>query len=270
MNSRRDIKTGTILDAICEKKREEIEFIPDETYRKWVTQFSSKTLNMSSKFANALTSKEIAVIAEIKKASPSEGIIRENPNPKSIANAYKKNGAAAISVVTDESFFKGQLKWIGEIKNAVPLPVIRKDFILDRKQVYESKSAGADAILLIAAILDESSLKELYDLAYSLGMEVLVEIHNRQELEMALNAGAEIIGINNRNLENFKVGKETFISLAAQIPNDKIVVAESGIHSKEDVLLFKAHGADAVLVGTHLMRDKDPGKALNQLIGTAL
>jgi len=168
--------------------------------------------------------------------------------------------------VTDKQFFKGQIEWISEVKKAVDLPVIRKDFVIDERQVYESKAAGADAMLLIAAILEESQLKDLYDLCYELGMESLVEVHTLQELEKALRIGAEIIGINNRNLKSFGVDNSTFSSIAQHIPDDKIVVAESGIHSREDLLYMKNANADAVLIGTHFMRATDPGKALAELI----
>jgi len=257
-------KTGTILDAICEKKIEEVSAITSQQFQLWKEQVNE--VPKAIKFSDAITRKRPGVIAEIKKASPSEGIIRENIDVAGIAKSYKANGASAISVVTDKQFFKGQIEWIAEVKKAVDLPVIRKDFVIDERQVYESKAAGADAMLLIAAILEEQQLKDLYTLCYELGMESLVEVHTLQELEKALRIGAEIIGINNRNLKSFGVDNSTFSSIAQHIPDDKIVVAESGIHSREDLLYMKNANADAVLIGTHFMRAADPGKALAELI----
>jgi indole-3-glycerol phosphate synthase len=259
-------KTGTILDAICEKKVEEIAAITDAGFQAWKDIIKSQPASTGINFSKSITSKKPGIIAEIKKASPSEGVIRKDIGVSGIAASYMKNGASAISVVTDKSFFQGDIAWISTIKKAITLPVIRKDFVLDEKQVYESKAAGADAILLIAAILEESKLKELYTLCYELGMESLVEVHTLAELEKALKIGAEIIGINNRNLKSFGVDNSTFSSIAEHIPNEKIVVAESGIHSREDLLYMKNANADAVLIGTHFMRAPNPGKALAELI----
>jgi len=258
-------KTGTILDAICEKKVEEIAEITPEQFEAWKSECKGRHPK-SNKFATAITSKVPTVIAEIKKGSPSEGTIRAEMDVEAIAKSYQDNGASAISVVTDEPFFQGDIAWIKRIKQASSLPVIRKDFVLDERQVYQSKVAGADAVLLIAAILDEALLKELYALVYKLGMEALVEIHTKEELHKALRIGAEIIGINNRNLKSFDVDNSTFSDLAKHIPDEKIVVAESGIHSQKDLLFMKDQGADAVLIGTHFMRAPDPGIALSNLI----
>jgi indole-3-glycerol phosphate synthase len=259
-------KTGTILDAICEKKLEEIAAITPAYLNFWKEGVRFATKSISVKFSTSITNKKPGIIAEIKKASPSEGVIKPGIEPQLIARSYEKNGASAISVVTDKSFFQGDADWIMEVKKASILPVIRKDFILDEKQVWESKAIGADAMLLIAGILEESKLKDLYQLCYTLGMESLVEVHTMQELEKAMNIGAEIIGINNRNLKSFGVNNSTFSSIAEHIPNEKIVVAESGIHSREDLLFMKNANADAVLIGTHFMRSDDPGKALAELI----
>lgn len=259
-------KTGTILDAICEKKLEEIEAIKAGPYAEW-KKACQGIYWPANRFKLALIKKTPGIIAEIKKGSPSEGTIREEINPFHIAWDYRKYGASAISVVTDKQFFKGDIAWIKEIKGCgITTPVLRKDFILDECQVYETKMTGADAVLLIAAILDENRLKELHQLVYKLGMEALVEVHTREELQVALRIGAEIIGINNRNLKGFNVDHSTFASLAKDIPHDKIVVAESGIHSQKDFLFMKEQGADAVLIGTHFMRAHEPGKALADLI----
>ena len=259
-------KTGTILDVICEKKLEEITAISPEYFGIWKERAKGMPESKGLKFSMAITQKRPGVIAEIKKASPSEGIIKQEIEAGVIARSYEKNGASAISVVTDKSFFQGEANWIMEVKKASMLPVIRKDFVIDEKQVWESKTIGADAMLLIAGILEESKLKDLYQLCYELGMESLVEVHTMQELEKAMNIGAEIIGINNRNLKSFGVDNSTFSSIAAHIPDEKIVVAESGIHSREDLLFMKNANADAVLIGTHFMRATDPGKALAELI----
>jgi indole-3-glycerol phosphate synthase len=259
-------KTGTILDAICEKKVEELSAITAATFQAWKDKATSLNKSTDAKFSVSITSKKPGVIAEIKKASPSEGIIRKDLDISGIALSYMQNGASAISVVTDQSFFQGNIAWINTIKKAASLPVIRKDFVLDEKQVYESKAAGADAMLLIAGILEESKLRDLYSLCYGLKMESLVEVHTIQELEKAMNIGAEIIGINNRNLKSFGVDNSTFSSIAEHIPDEKIVVAESGIHSREDLLYMKNAQADAVLIGTHFMRAPEPGKALAELI----
>lgn len=257
-------KTGTVLDDICAKKVEEIAAITPQQLEAWKAECGGP-FTKRNRFVSAITSKSPGIIAEIKKGSPSEGIIRAEVDVEAIAKSYQQNGASAISVVTDKTFFYGDISWIKRIKSAADLPVIRKDFVLDEKQVYESKVAGADAVLLIAAILDEAKLQELYALVYKLGIEALVEIHTEKELQVALNIGAEIIGINNRNLKSFNVDNSTFSTLAVTIPDDKIVVAESGIHSREDFLFMKEQGADAVLIGTHFMRAAEPGEALRQL-----
>lgn len=265
MSKEKYIETGTILDAICHRKMQRVADISTATYDKWKAGCMATEHEKSSRLADALLLKKPSVIAEIKKASPSEGVIRADTDVAAIAREYAENGAAAISVVTEKDFFQGDTSWLQTVKKTVSLPVLRKDFIMDEKQVYESKIAGADAVLLIAAILNEQALGQLYRLIYSLGMEALVEIRTRGELDKAIGAGARIIGINNRNLENFKVGRDEFISLVKHIPKDKIVVAESGIHSAEDLQFMIQQGADAALVGTYLMRSEHPGKALKAL-----
>ena len=257
-------KTDTILDTICERKVEEVSTIPANELLAWKEK--AKLQPKAVKFSISIASKKPGIIAEVKKASPSEGIIRQNIKPAEHALSYQQNGASAISVVTDKQFFQGNIEWILEIKKVVTLPVLRKDFVIDEKQVWETKSAGADAMLLIAAILEQSQLKDLYQLCYGLGMEALVEVHTMDELEKSLNIGAEIIGVNNRNLKSFGVSNATFSDIAKHIPDDKIAVAESGVHSREDLLYMKNANADAVLIGTHFMRAEDPGRALAELI----
>lgn len=219
-------------------------------------------------FRRALTGGEnIAVIAEMKKASPSAGILRENYNPKRLAKSYSANGAAALSILTDADFFHGHLQHLQQARAACMVPLLRKDFLLEPYQVLEARAHGADTILLIVAILDRSQLFELLSVAVELGMQALVETHNEAEIDRALLAGADIIGINNRDLRTFEVALETTERLAKLIPHSCVRVAESGIKSRQDVERMAACGMDAVLVGSHLMRQPDPGKALPTLTG---
>jgi indole-3-glycerol phosphate synthase len=208
----------------------------------------------------------IRVIAEVKKASPSKGIIREDFDPLAIAEAYEKNGAAAVSVLTDEKYFSGSLEYLTAIKNAVKLPVLRKDFIIDEFQVYESRAAGADAVLLIAAALDKGRLAHLLRVSKSIGLHVLVEVHNEAELKDAIEASAKIIGINNRDLKTFRTDIATTVKLAPMVPKDRVLVTESGINTAEDINRLKEAGAKAFLIGECLMREPDPGKKLKELL----
>tara|TARA_B100000035_G_scaffold134321_1_gene114271 strand:- start:25984 stop:26775 length:792 start_codon:yes stop_codon:yes gene_type:complete len=213
-----------------------------------------------------LISKDIAVIAEIKKASPSKGIIRANFNPDQIAKSYEKGGATCLSVLTDRNYFQGNPDYIQLVKNHCRLPVLRKDFMIDHYQIFESKALGADCILLIVAALELNQMKELESLATELGMDVLVESHDQYELEKALQLKTKLIGINNRNLKTFDVSLQTTLSLLKEIPNDKITVTESGIFTSKDISLMKENGIYSFLVGEAFMRDDDPGKSLKQLL----
>ncbi|HKI49046.1 MAG TPA: indole-3-glycerol phosphate synthase TrpC [Desulfobacteria bacterium] len=218
-------------------------------------------------FKKALTSNGgIDLIAEIKFGSPSAGIIRENADPLAIGKAYEKSGAAAISLLTDRTFFKGDLQNLSLLKEAVELPILRKDFILDEIQVMESASFGADAVLLIVRILAATQLKDLLDAAGECGMAVLTEIHDTQDLEKALNCDAQIIGINNRDLDTFKINLNTTFQLVPQIPKDRVVVSESGIRSAEDVQALKGLNIQAVLVGSALMAANDPGEKALEMV----
>jgi len=208
---------------------------------------------------------QAAVIAEIKKASPSKGIIRENFIPSDIAKSYEENGASCLSVLTDIDFFQGADAYLQEARNACKLPVIRKDFIVDTYQVYEARAMGADCILLIVAVLDDKQMATLYQLALDLKMDVLIEVHDEAELHRALPLGATLVGINNRNLRNFDTSLQTTIDLLAQIPSDRIVVTESGIHSTDDVELMRNNNVNAFLVGEAFMRAENPGKELTKL-----
>lgn len=212
-----------------------------------------------------LNNNQAAVIAEIKKASPSKGIIREDFFPAEIARSYEKGSAACLSVLTDVDFFQGSDCFIKEVKTASKLPVLRKDFIVDEYQVYESRAIGADCILLIAAALEQEHMRSLNDLARELGLDVLVEVHDRDELERALTLPNKLIGINNRDLNTFSTSLETTFSLLSYIPGDRIVVTESGIHTTDDVAAMRGHDVHAFLVGEALMKAEDPGLRLTEL-----
>ena len=207
------------------------------------------------------------VITEIKKASPSKGVFREDFNPAEIASSYEKNGAACLSVLTDKDYFQGSARYLREARQACTIPVLRKDFLVDPYQVYEARAMGADAILLIAAALDDAQMKDFESIAHELNMDVLVEVHDVYELERALKLNTPLLGINNRNLRTFEVSLETTLSLLKDIPKEKRVVTESGILTKEDVALMRAAQVHAFLVGEAFMRQPDPGIALAELFG---
>jgi indole-3-glycerol phosphate synthase len=216
-------------------------------------------------FHKALTSRNPAILAEIKKASPSKGILAGTFDPASVAKMYAEGGAAALSVLTDEEFFQGALADLEAARAAVALPVLRKDFTIDEFHVIEAAAHGADAILLIAAILSVVEMRSFRELARRFHMAALVEVHDEEELAAALDSGAEIIGVNNRNLHTFEVSLETSLRLAEQMPANIVKVAESGIHSRQDVERLQAAGFHAFLVGEHLMKAVDPVAALRAL-----
>jgi indole-3-glycerol phosphate synthase len=216
-------------------------------------------------FAAALTGEPPAIIAEIKRASPSRGSLAENVDPASLAAAYARGGAAALSVLTEERYFRGSLEDLETARRAVTLPLLRKDFTLDEYDVAEAAAWGADAVLLIAALLSASELRRLREFAAQFGMASLVEVHDREELASALDSGARIIGVNNRDLRTFQVRLETSLELAPYMPSGLIRVSESGIHSAEDVRRLRAAGYQAFLVGEHLMQASDPAAALQAL-----
>ncbi|OIR02497.1 indole-3-glycerol phosphate synthase [mine drainage metagenome] len=203
-----------------------------------------------------------AVIAEIKKASPSKGIIRENFNPAEIAKSYESGGAACLSVLTDVEYFQGSAEYLKQARAACSLPVLRKDFMIDTYQVYEARAMGADCILLIAAALDLAKMRELEAVAHGLGMAVLVEVHNGEELDVALQLTTPLLGINNRNLHTFEVTLDTTLGLLARIPQDKVIVTESGIFTPQDVALMRENNVHTFLVGEAFMRQPDPGAEL--------
>jgi indole-3-glycerol phosphate synthase len=217
-------------------------------------------------FAGALARTGINIISELKKASPSRGVIREDFRPADLAVALERAGAVALSVLTEEEFFQGSLKDLREARKAVNIPVLRKDFILDAWQVWESRAADADSFLLIVAALSDSMLAELLALGRELGMEPLVEVHARPELDRALAAGAHIVGVNNRDLRTLEVLLETSLELAAGIPDECIAVSESGFRTPAEIKQLQAAGFDAFLIGEHLMSQPDPAAALATLL----
>jgi indole-3-glycerol phosphate synthase len=208
---------------------------------------------------------EAAVIAEVKKASPSKGLIRPDFNPAQIARSYEAGGAACLSVLTDVDFFQGSNLYLGEARGACALPVLRKDFTIDPYQVYEARVIGADCILLIVAALEDGPLVEMANLAMELSMDVLVEVHDIDELERALQTDCELIGVNNRNLRSFEVSLDTTLSLRDAVPPDRILVTESGIATRADVTRMRDAGVQTFLVGESFMREPEPGAALQRL-----
>ncbi|MDQ3039548.1 MAG: indole-3-glycerol phosphate synthase TrpC [Pseudomonadota bacterium] len=220
-------------------------------------------------FADAVATRigrgESAVIAEVKKASPSKGVIRADFDPASIARSYEIGGAACLSVLTDVDFFQGSDAYLKQAREACTLPVLRKDFVVDAYQLYEARLLGADCVLLIAAALDDVQLSEFAFIAEDLGMDVLVEVHDLDELERSLQVPARLLGINNRNLRTFEVSLDNTLALKDAVPADRVLVTESGIQSQSDVALMRGAGVNAFLVGEAFMRAPDPGNALRQL-----
>lgn len=255
-----------ILDKIIENKRSEVErakISKPVDLLKSELQDLEKTRGFYQSIRPDGTTK---VIAEIKCASPSKGVLRPDFNPVEISKSYARGGASAISVLTDSRFFKGSLNHLRDIRYSVEIPLLRKDFIIDHYQVYESRFYGADAILLIVAALDSTILKELLELAHSLDMDAIVEIHNEAELHKAIQVGSDIIGINNRNLKTFDVSLETSLRLCRLIPGDKIVISESGISSVDDIKRLRSAGINVLLIGETFMRSPEPGEELRKLL----
>ena len=216
--------------------------------------------NTNSSFYKNLIKKSknnYGIIAEVKKASPSKGILRENFSPVEISKAYKEGGASCLSILTDQKFFKGDLKYINLIKDNVDLPILRKDFIIDPIQIFESKINGADCILLIVACLEPKQMKTLYDLALSLKLDVLIEVHDLHELDLCLKLDPYLIGINNRNLKNMKTTIDTSIEIAQKVPNDILIVSESGINSREDLDYLSSNGINCFLIGETFMKSNN-------------
>ena len=213
-----------------------------------------------------VSKKETAIIAEIKKASPSKGLIREDFEPIKISKEYEEGGATCLSILTDEPFFQGKLEYLDSVRSSCELPILRKDFMIDLYQIYETKAYGGDCILLIVAALDIIQLKDFSQLARELNLDILIEVHSEDELNEALSINSKLIGINNRDLTTFEVDKNLAIKLARQIPKDVIVVSESGISSREDILSSKEQGIHSFLIGESFMRKPNPGKALKDIL----
>jgi indole-3-glycerol phosphate synthase len=255
-----------ILEKIIEVKKEEVAYLkrarPLQELKHAIADLPSP-----GNFFEAISGRECAIIAEVKRSSPSKGVMREDFDPGRIALAYEENHAAAISVLTDNVFFGGDEIHLAAIKVCVGLPLLRKDFIIDLYQIYETRYLHADAILLIASILEKKQLREYAGLAQSLGLSVLCEVHSESELDKALSSDAGIIGINNRDLTTFSVDLNTSISLAASIPVDRIIVSESGISSRSDIERLTNAGIHAFLIGETLMRSDDMGRKLRELLG---
>jgi indole-3-glycerol phosphate synthase len=218
-------------------------------------------------FVGALRAKKPAVIAEVKRASPSKGLLRANFDPAAIARSYESGGAACMSVLTDREFFQGSSEDLIKARAACALPVLRKDFLIEPYQVFEARAIGADCVLLIVACLEDTQMRELERIAHSLGMAVLVEVHDADELERALALKTPLIGVNNRNLRTFETRLETTLDLLPRIPKDRLVITESGILSTADVRRMREAGVSTFLVGEAFMRAGDPGKELNKLFG---
>ena len=257
----------TILDEIYKHKLSEVAEDKKRVSLETLKEQCKKKQEARSFGAALKSNTNIRIIAEIKKASPSLGIIREDFNPVEIARIYETGGAAAISVLTDEKFFQGRLSYLTDVKKSVNLPILRKDFIIDSYQIYEARSAGADAILLIAALLTKEEIQHYLELARELDMDCLVEVHSEAELKKVLQTNADIIGINNRDLATFKTDLKTTVRLRPMIPTEKIVVSESGIKSRMDVEKLMKEGVDAILVGETLMKSNDISAKLRELLG---
>ncbi len=259
-----------ILNKILARKQQEIETRRLQISLPEQQRLADRASNPRG-FVAALQSRlergRPAVIAEIKKASPSKGVIRENFDPVAIAKSYQAGGASCLSVLTDQDFFQGHEDYLVAARAACELPVIRKDFIVDPYQVIEARALGADCILLIVAALEDGMLAQLHAQARALGMDVLVEVHDRAELDRALRLELELIGINNRDLRSFETRLETTLELLDLIPAACLVVTESGIHTRDDVALMQRHEVHAFLVGEALMHKPDPGQGLKELFG---
>jgi len=257
-----------ILDEIIKKTRADLERRKKEYPEEWLGRSLAFNPFIPRDVIGALKAtpaNPYRIIAEIKKASPSKGIIREDFDPMAIGQAYEKGGADALSILTEPHWFKGNIEYLGMVRRYVSIPILRKDFIIDRYQILEALVYGADYILLIAKALSRKELKELIEYAHHLGLEVLVEIHDKKDLVKAIFAGANIIGINHRNLETFEMDMQLSHKLIPLIPNSKIIVAESGINDHETVVELSRVGADAFLVGEHFMRQENITKALEEL-----
>ena len=258
----------TILDTILARKHEEVAArraqVPLAELRARHAD-APPPRGFADAVAARIASGQTAVIAEVKKASPSKGVIRADFDPAAIARSYEAGGAACLSVLTDVDFFRGSDAYLQQARGACALPVLRKDFVVDAYQIHEARALGADCVLLIAAALDDARLSEFGFLAAELGLDVLLEVHDLDELERALPVPARLLGINNRNLKTFEVSLQTTLDLLPAVPADRVLVTESGILARDDVAKMRASGVHAFLVGEAFMRQPDPGAALRDL-----
>jgi indole-3-glycerol phosphate synthase len=257
----------TILDKIVATKRAEIERAKAAESEAALRERIAAAPPRRDFFAALASPGPIKLIAEVKKASPSAGVIRADFDPVAIAKTYAAHGATCLSVLTDEPYFQGRLEYLAAIREAVDLPLLRKDFILDTYQLVEAQLAGADAVLLIAECLDDCNLRKLHNAAIELGLAPLVELYDPENLPRVLAAGATLIGVNNRDLRTFTVDLKHTLRIRRDVPDDCLLVAESGIRTRDDVLKLEAAGVDAILVGESLMRERDIGAAVERLLG---
>lgn len=261
---------SNILEQILATKREEIDLrrtlVPEQQLLDKMAD-GHTPLGFVSALQRRASEQKPGVIAEIKKASPSKGVIRADFNPSAIATSYATANATCLSILTDEQYFQGHDDYLREVRQVVTLPLLRKDFTIDAYQVYEARAMGADCILLIVSALKPADLRDLYALAQSVGLDVLIEVHDAEELAIALTLGPDLIGINNRNLKTFNTNLETTIDLLSNIPAGVVVVTESGISTVADVSRMQANNVHCFLVGEAFMRATDPGQALSDLFG---
>jgi indole-3-glycerol phosphate synthase len=260
---------STILDKIVATKREEVRRAKAETPEAGLRRQLDDAAPVRGFLSASSRPGPIRLIAEVKRASPSRGLIRAAFDPVAIAEVYQAHGASCISVLTDHPYFQGSLEYLRRVRAAVDLPVLRKDFIIDPYQVVEARAAGADAVLLIAECLDDDALRTLHDLIVDLGMTPLVELYEPENLARVLEIGARLVGVNNRNLHTFEVDLEHTLRLREKIPADRVVVGESGIRTRADVLRLESAGVDAMLVGETLMASRDIGAAVDSLLKEA-
>lgn len=256
-----------VLDQIVETKKSEIKLAKSSIPLADLVKMASDAPPVRDFLAALRVENTISLIAEVKKASPSKGVIRPDFHPVEIATTYENNGAACISVLTDYAYFQGNLIYLKQVRSAVSIPVLRKDFIIDPYQVYEARNAGADAVLLIAECLSVAELQELHDLIVDLGMTPLVEFYDRRNLEPVIESGAQLVGVNNRDLRTFETNLQHTIDLRQDIPAEVTLVGESGIFTREDVMRLQEADVDAMLVGESLMRSEDMGAAVRTLLG---
>ena len=259
--------TATVLDKIVATKRQEIAAARKRLPEAELMRRLADAPPVRDFFAALAQKGPIRLIAEVKKASPSAGVIRADFDPVAIAMIYEQHGATCLSVLTDELYFHGRLEYLKQVREVVALPVLRKDFILDSYQLLEARAAGADAVLLIAECLDDCNLRKLHNEAIDLGMTPLVELYDPENLQRVLDAGATLVGVNNRDLRTFKVDLEHTLRLRPQIPDNCVMVSESGVRTHADVQRLAAAGVDAILVGESLMREPDIGAAVDKLLG---